>query len=79
MWTQPEAEVFLDIARRMGVPRSSILLETAATNTGENIRFSYQVLKDNNISGNITIIPVPVGVLTLFYTLPHLVVSLGDG
>ncbi|XP_042563554.1 uncharacterized protein SCO4629 isoform X3 [Clupea harengus] len=48
-WTRPEAEVFLDIALNMGVPRRSILLETVATNTGENIRFSYQVLKDSNV------------------------------
>ncbi|XP_076132785.1 uncharacterized protein SCO4629 isoform X2 [Alosa pseudoharengus] len=49
VWTRPEAEVFLDIACGMGVPRSSILLETAATNTGQNIRFSYQVLQNNNV------------------------------
>lgn len=36
----------------MGVPRANILLETAATNTGENIRFSPQLLRDNNIPAN---------------------------
>ncbi|KAL2103633.1 hypothetical protein ACEWY4_000501 [Coilia grayii] len=49
VWTRPEAEVFLDIALSMGVPRSNILLEMAATNTGENIRFCYQVLRDSNV------------------------------
>ncbi|KAK6307761.1 uncharacterized protein SCO4629-like [Coregonus clupeaformis] len=49
VWTRPEADVFLDVALRMGVPRGNILLETEATNTGENIRFSYRLLKENNI------------------------------
>ncbi|XP_063065094.1 uncharacterized protein SCO4629-like isoform X3 [Engraulis encrasicolus] len=49
VWTRPEAEVFLDVALGMGVPRSSILLEMAATNTGENIRFCYQLLSDSNV------------------------------
>eukprot|EP00063_Salmo_salar_P026122 XP_014000957.1 PREDICTED: uncharacterized protein SCO4629-like isoform X2 [Salmo salar] len=48
VWTRPEADVFLDVALRMGVPRRNILLETEATNTGENIRF-YRLLKENNI------------------------------
>uniref|UniRef100_A0A8C7D7H1 OBG-type G domain-containing protein n=1 Tax=Oncorhynchus kisutch TaxID=8019 RepID=A0A8C7D7H1_ONCKI len=49
VWTRPEADMFLDAALRMGVPRGNILLETEATNTGENIRFSYRLLKENNI------------------------------
>ncbi|XP_018556594.1 uncharacterized protein SCO4629 isoform X2 [Lates calcarifer] len=49
VWTRREADVFLDVALRMGVPRGSILLETEATNTGENIRFSHRVLKERNI------------------------------
>ncbi|XP_034151987.1 uncharacterized protein SCO4629-like [Esox lucius] len=51
VWTRPEADVFLDVALKMGVPRENILLETEATNTGENIRFSYRLLKENNIPG----------------------------
>ncbi|KAL1021470.1 hypothetical protein UPYG_G00013730 [Umbra pygmaea] len=49
VWTRPEADVFLDVALKMGVPRENILLETKATNTGENICFSYRILKENNI------------------------------
>ncbi|XP_040920360.1 uncharacterized protein SCO4629-like [Toxotes jaculatrix] len=49
VWTRREADVFLDVALRMGVPRRNILLETDATNTGENIRFSHRVLKERNI------------------------------
>ncbi|KAM9431367.1 uncharacterized protein SCO4629-like isoform 1-T1 [Salvelinus alpinus] len=48
VWTRPEADVFLDVALRMGVPRGNILLETEATNTGEHIRF-HRLLKENNI------------------------------
>lgn len=51
VWTRREADVFLDVALRMGVPGRNILLETEATNTGENIRFSHRVLKERNIPG----------------------------
>ncbi len=43
-FTQPEAEVFADIARQRGVPDEVILLEPESTNTGENIAFSRRVL-----------------------------------
>ncbi|KAK6303713.1 hypothetical protein J4Q44_G00261670 [Coregonus suidteri] len=36
----------------MGVPRGSILLETEAINTGDNICFSYRLLKERNIPAN---------------------------
>ncbi|XP_056131290.1 uncharacterized protein SCO4629-like [Lampris incognitus] len=52
VWTRREADVFLEVALRMGVPRRNILLETEATNTGENIRFSHRVLKESNISAS---------------------------
>lgn len=55
VWSRPEADVFLDVALRMGVPRGNILLETEATNTGENIRF-YRLLKENNIPGETLLI-----------------------
>ncbi len=31
--------------RRLGIPAESILLETKATNTGENVLFTYDMLK----------------------------------
>ena len=40
-----EAEVFGDIARRCGVPAEAILLEKEARNTGENVRFSRELLE----------------------------------
>ncbi|KAI4873640.1 hypothetical protein NFI96_031471 [Prochilodus magdalenae] len=49
VWTRPEAEVFRDVALSMGVPEGKILLERAATNTGENIRFFYRTLRQHQI------------------------------
>ncbi|GCB72489.1 uncharacterized protein SCO4629-like [Scyliorhinus torazame] len=49
VWHQPEADIFAETAIKLGVPVDKILLEKKATNTGENIRFAYQTLKDNNI------------------------------
>ncbi len=44
-----EAEHFASIAMSMGVPQARILLETKAANTGENIRFTYQLLQDKHL------------------------------
>ncbi|XP_067145030.1 uncharacterized protein SCO4629-like [Centruroides vittatus] len=43
-WTRTEADVFREVALNLGVPNNRIILEENATNTGENIRFSYDVL-----------------------------------
>ncbi|MEZ8140703.1 hypothetical protein A1OO_12965 [Enterovibrio norvegicus FF-33] len=39
-----EAETFADVLMDEGVPESAIILETKATNTGENVSFGYQVM-----------------------------------
>jgi uncharacterized SAM-binding protein YcdF (DUF218 family) len=44
VWEQPEADRFAEIAVRMGVPRKKILIENRSTNTGENIRFTRDLL-----------------------------------
>ena len=44
MWTRPEAEIFAEVAERMGVPRDRMVLETRATNTAENVRYSRALL-----------------------------------
>ncbi len=49
LWTEPEAERFAGIAIDMGVPRSSILTETRSTNTGENVRFTRQLLAEQGL------------------------------
>jgi uncharacterized SAM-binding protein YcdF (DUF218 family) len=43
-WDRAEAKVFGERASRLGVPEERILLETAATNTGENFRFSLELI-----------------------------------
>lgn len=43
-WNRPEAEVFAEILERQQVPPYRILLETRASNTAENIRFSRDLI-----------------------------------
>lgn len=49
MFDKPEAEKFADVALQKGVPASAILLESASTNTGENIQFSRQLLAQQGL------------------------------
>jgi uncharacterized SAM-binding protein YcdF (DUF218 family) len=44
LWREPEANQFAEIAMGMGVPRESILIENRSTNTGENVRFTKELL-----------------------------------
>ena len=44
-----EAEVFADIARRMGVPDEAILIENTSQNTGENYQFARALLRERGI------------------------------
>ena len=48
-WTQPEADQFAAIAVGMGVPQEKILIENRSTNTGENFRFTRQLLAERGI------------------------------
>lgn len=45
----PEAEQFRDIAISKGVPGDKILIESKSTNTGDNIRFTEQLIKSRDI------------------------------
>jgi uncharacterized SAM-binding protein YcdF (DUF218 family) len=49
MWTETEADLFAGIAKKMGVPGENILIENKSTNTGENIRFTQQLLAQKNL------------------------------
>jgi uncharacterized SAM-binding protein YcdF (DUF218 family) len=49
LWNEPEAERFARIAMGLGVPRESILVEGKSTNTGENVRFTKQLLAEKGI------------------------------
>ena len=46
-WEKPEADMFADRAEIAGVPKDRILRETRASNSGENITFSDELLKKN--------------------------------
>ncbi len=45
-FAKPEAEVFAEEARKLGVPDGVILLEKESTNTGKNIVLSRKVLEE---------------------------------
>ncbi len=49
LWNEPEAERFARIAVEMNVPREQILIEPNSTNTGENVRFTRQLLAERGI------------------------------
>jgi uncharacterized SAM-binding protein YcdF (DUF218 family) len=44
LWQEPEAERFARIAIAAGVPKEIILTEIKSSNTGENVRFTRQML-----------------------------------
>jgi uncharacterized SAM-binding protein YcdF (DUF218 family) len=48
-WGMTEAEKFAEVMVENGVPRDKIILETEAVNSGENVRFSYELLKKMGI------------------------------
>ncbi|MDF2184818.1 YdcF family protein [Grimontia hollisae] len=50
IFDKTEAETFADILCDEGVPASAILLETKATNSGQNMTLSYKVMKDHGLA-----------------------------
>ncbi|MDW2406364.1 fructosamine kinase family protein, partial [Vibrio sp. 1262-1] len=50
LFEKSEAETFADIARLAGVPSDAILVETRSTNSGENVRFTEQLLKEKGVT-----------------------------
>lgn len=55
-----EAETFKQIALGMGVPSDNILLEDKASNTGENIRFTQELIESmENIPSSMIIVTKP--------------------
>jgi uncharacterized SAM-binding protein YcdF (DUF218 family) len=49
LWDEPEAERFARIAISLGVPPECILIEPKSTNTGENVRYTRQLLAEKGI------------------------------
>ena len=49
IWTESEADLFAGIAIKRGVPTAAVYIENKSTNTGENILFSQQLLKQHQL------------------------------
>jgi uncharacterized SAM-binding protein YcdF (DUF218 family) len=49
LWNEPEAERFARIAIELEVPPANIIVEPNSTNTGENIRFTKQLLAERKL------------------------------
>lgn len=49
---KPEAELFATTAIKEGVPKRTIIIESNSSNTGENIRFSFNKLKELDLTPN---------------------------
>jgi len=49
-WTESEAARFAAVAKGMGVPEEAILIEDKSTNTGENIRFTKELLQSKHLA-----------------------------
>ena len=49
IWGEAEADKFAAVAQKMGVPKDNILTENKSANTGENILFTQQLLREKNL------------------------------
>lgn len=49
VWIESEAQIFADEALRTGLPEDQVLLEDRSTNTGENLLFSLELLKEKGL------------------------------
>lgn len=49
-WVKSEAEMFAEVMVQRGVPESALLLESRSTNTGENVRFTRELLVEQGMA-----------------------------
>ena len=49
VWSEPEADQLARIAIKKGVPKEAVLVENRSSNTGENILFTQQLLKNKGL------------------------------
>jgi uncharacterized SAM-binding protein YcdF (DUF218 family) len=49
VWTRAEAEIFAEVAIARGVPKDRVLVEGCATNTGENVAYTRELLRARGI------------------------------
>ncbi|WP_027696614.1 YdcF family protein [Vibrio litoralis] len=60
LFEHSEAETFAKIAMDCGVPHHAILLEDQSTNTGENFRFTLQLLESKGLTlSSVTLVQKP--------------------
>lgn len=52
VFTEPEAQVFSKIMVAAGVPADKIIVEDKSTNTGENVRFTWELLQKQGLQFN---------------------------
>jgi len=52
VFTKPEADLFAETAIKIGVPKNAVIIENKSTNTGENIEFTKQLLKEKGLDFN---------------------------
>ena len=52
IFEKSEAEIFADIAISKGVPKDKIIIENKSTNTGENVLFTKEILKQRGLDFN---------------------------
>ncbi len=50
VFEKPEADLFAEIAIKRGVPSNKILIENRSTNTGENVEFTKQLLREKKLN-----------------------------
>ena len=59
-WPQSEAATMANLARAKGIPNERLYIEHRATHTGENIRFSRELLAANNLApGRVIVVQKP--------------------
>lgn len=49
VFEKPEADLFAERAIELGIPKEVILIENKSTNTGENVKFTRQLLEEHGI------------------------------
>lgn len=49
LWSVPEADQFAAIAVKLGVPPDKVLIENQSTNTGQNVRFTRELLAEKGL------------------------------
>lgn len=69
LFDKSEAETFAGIARAYSVPPERIITETKARNSGENVRFTYELLqKQNRHFGSLLVLQKPYMVRRTYAT-----------